>query len=79
MNTLLAILAAVGGVFAWIYSLIQKNASLKNQLAQNVAKDEIKELADKVTAQEGKVTEDERDYSNLKDIFNRNNSDSGNK
>jgi len=76
MSTLIAILVALAtAASAAIYALFQHNKTLQNLLNSKEFKDEIKVLADKLTQQEGKVTESERDYAKAKDDFNKSNTD----
>jgi len=72
--TIAGIIAALGSIGAWIYSLLQQNRSLKDTAAQTQAADTIKEWSDKIAAVDGNVTEEIKDYEKLKETFNANNS-----
>ena len=72
--TIAGIIAALGSIGAWIYSLLQQNRSLKDTAAQTQASDTIKEWADKIAVTDGNVKEEIKDYEKLKETFNANNS-----
>jgi len=72
--TIAGIIAALGSIGAWIYSLLQQNRSLKDTAAQTQASDAIKEWADKIAVTDGNVKEEIKDYEKLKETFNANNS-----
>jgi hypothetical protein len=64
-----AILAALSGLAAWVYKLINENKSLKDLSAQRDAADHIKEWHDRITQQNGVVEEDIRNYEESKKKF----------
>lgn len=75
--TIGGIVVAVLAVCAWVYSLITRNTRLQQTVASQTVKDKLSGLDGQVIAQEGKVTEDVRDYSKAKDDFNNKYSDGG--
>ncbi len=71
MTYFIAIVAAILSVLsAAIYALISKNATLKQIIASQAVKDQMKEWSDKIIASETKVTESERDYADAKAKLN---------
>jgi len=61
---------AIIGFLAWVYKLIQNNETLKQIVASKQVQSQIKEWADKIEAQEGKVNEDVKDFNSVADAFN---------
>ncbi len=71
MTYFIAIVAAILSVLsAAIYALISKNATLKQIIASQAVKDQMKEWSDKIIASENKVSESERDYADAKAKLN---------
>ncbi len=62
-----AILTVLGAIAAWVYHLLNQNSKLKVKVAEESAKNMIKEWADQL---HGKIQEDERDYEKAKSEFN---------
>lgn len=60
------LLAAVGAV---IYHITTAYHNLQDMLSQEQAKNRTQEWADKITAQESKIQEEEKDYENAKKTF----------
>ncbi len=72
-----AVLAALGSLAAWVYSLLQQNRSLKDQHAIRDQADHIKEWHDRINQQNGVIAEDIRNYEELKRRFDDGNPPSG--
>lgn len=63
---ILGILASLGGLFAWIYKLIKDNQALKETVASKDAQAKFKEWSDQIQGIESKISEEERNYEELK-------------
>lgn len=70
--TILAALAGLGGIAAFIFKLINDKKDLLAKLSQATAQQVLKEWDDQVKAKELQVKEDERDYdAKKKDFFDK--------
>ena len=76
MSYVIGAIAAIFAVLsAAVYALFSKNKSLRQLLASQAIRAELKEWGDKIAASELKVEESERDYADAKKKFNNPDSD----
>ncbi len=74
---ILAIIASLGGVGAWVYKLIKNNETLRQLLVGKAIDEELKIWADKIKEIEGKTKTDEEAYEEAKKKFNGSNGSGG--
>ncbi len=74
---ILAIIATLSGIGAWVYKLVKNNETLQQLLVGKAIDEELKIWADKIKEIEGKVKTDEEAYEAAKKKFNGNNGSGG--
>lgn len=69
MYTVLAIVGVLGGLFAWLWSLVREVKTLKETLTLNEQDEKVKEWKDKISELSERIKEDERDYEEKRKRF----------
>lgn len=73
MTQILILLGVLGSVLGYIWKILTDNKRLREKSATDESTQKVKEWQDKIAAVEGKVSEDERNYEDLKKKFDTNN------